>query len=158
MPINPWKRVQLQLTLYRQVQLLSNRYNSSFRKYYMPLLEAAVCIVSILCLYAIIEGKKYLLVGYFFAPLVFIPVQFALAGVMESASRTLQNSRSVVVSMKKSRDKCNRKRINTFANSCNQIKIYAGGFHVIKKERYAILLRFILQRTFFVVVYFSKMN
>lgn len=151
--------LQSQCLLYRQVQIMAIIYNSCFRKWILPLIEGVLGVLSIYCLQGAFALKaKNPFMAFFVFPSTFITIQFIVVGILENASKTLPQSRAAIRSMENCRNRYNRKGVKSLTKSCQLIGIRTGGYHVIRRERYAIILRFILQRTFFCLMYFDYLD
>lgn len=156
-PIGRWRVIQYQLLFYRQIQLVQIYQNLSFRYNFLPCLEAGGSTFAIgsLFVFLILFGEIPML-GTILFLVFYIVVEVFLIVILQAPSKSVSLSKAVLKSVYNRRIGYNKRRLSIILKSCAPIKIYIGDFHVVEKERFAIVSRFILQRTFGLATYFKQ--
>jgi len=134
---------------YRATQLLVNLSNKAYKQFYWPNIEFEGALLVIACFYLGIMLQ--LLIARIAAfTLSFLVLGFVIVA-LDIASQPLLLSRSIIHSWKRWRGPGYR-WMAKFAKSCRPIGLNVGQFHVIDRKRVPIIIRFCLQRTFFLVM------
>lgn len=144
---------QKQALLYRQMQLFVKLFNTCFQLHHLPNILYSCSAVTIGSLFGTIElHGKIPMLGYLAFPCFFINCVLILFGTIHLCSSITLSSKSV-----KNRWSSNNYYwslwMRVLARSCPDLKIKIGPFHNVDRERLAIVYRFCLQRTFFLIIY-----
>jgi len=144
--------------LYRQTQILLHLYHDCFQMQLLPNMFFSSSILIICCLFATVELKDELpIVVYVAFPFLLVLTSMFLLIMLEMTSRVVVLSKSIKTQW--SIKYCGKSLwYQKFARSCPPLKIVAGPFSKIGRDRIAIVLRFCLQRTIFLVVWSRKVR
>lgn len=139
---------------YRQIQLFVILCNKCYKIYLWPVVEFVSASGSITLLYTLLVLDSVL------SGLIKIAIVSFIAAIFCSTftplfvgNHSLQLSKVVIAKLKHNQFLIQNDRacIRKFSKSCAPIALKVGGFHEMDKERTPNLMRFILQRTFFLV-------
>lgn len=135
---------------YREIQILVALSNQCFQDYIWPVFEFLGAVGSIIFLYSLVvvqDQLPFYAIGLVF--MFFVAITCICCYMMEMCSSFIQISVMVLNNAKKlKRDKWSR----VFFQSCPPIALKVASFHKIDKQRVSSWIKFILQRTFFLVL------
>lgn len=139
-------------TYYRQYQIFGILVNRCFEFHFWPVFQVASAITCIGILYALLTYQKVLTSSISICLLLMLLncflVNYFLFG---TGSQSLVFSKKIIC-----RSNVlvldDQKWLKKFVKSCSPICLRVGSFHKMDTERWPLFLRFVLQRTFFLVV------
>ncbi len=139
---------------YRSTQLFSNLVNQCHQVYFWPTCEFIGSTLIIAMLYALLVFDKYINGLFKLGLIVTILTVVSVACVpLLIGSQCLSISRNIIFNLKNY--KCYGNKADNlnkyFLKSCAPISLKIGYFHEMDRTRVPSLIRFILQRTFFLV-------
>jgi len=135
---------------YRTTQLFTNLFNKCMQPIFWPSIQLVDSVFTIACIYCLLLffdqlHQVLILIVLSIGTVVVVIIIFTL----DAGSQPILYSREILNSWKH----WNGSRyIRRFSKSCQPIMLHAGPFHIITRERAAIVLRFCLQRSFFLIV------
>lgn len=133
---------------FRQVQILMLLANTFYQAYVLPLFQFCGAIILIGFLYAAIMGGKFLpLVVTLCLYILVLNMSIVFWVLVEMGSQPVVKSSKLLRILKHRNCKYTRK----FLRSCPKIALKVGYFYVLDRSRAPSLMRFVLQRTFFLV-------
>lgn len=133
---------------YRQAQILMLLANTFYQAYILPLFQFCGAIILIGFLYAAIMGGKFLPpVVTLCLYILVLNMSILLWVLVDMGSQPVLKSGKLLQILKHRNCKYTRK----FLRSCPKIVFKVGSFHVMDRSRAPNLMRFVLQRTFFLV-------
>ncbi len=136
--------------LYRQVQVLMILCNKSFQTYLWPSFEFYGAIGLITLMYSLIMFQRHLgNFGVVIFGMFTVGIAAICCSVLAMGSKAILLSTKVIHNVKLRKDCCWSRK---FFLSCPTISIRVGKFHKIDSARVPAFIRFVLQRTFFLVL------
>lgn len=137
--------------LYRKIQIFTILANGYLQKYMMTGTEFFGSVIIISLLFSIASFRP-MLGGVLLSLIVLSLLTLALFifFLLDCASRPFLLSRNVVTICEKGWRSCSWSE--KFLKSCQPIALRIGPFHMIDRERAPLMMRFCLQRTFFLTV------
>ncbi len=141
-------------TLYREIQILVILSNKAFQHLFWPFIQFYGCVVLITLLYPLILFMHQLGAAGILICIMVLAVLGTCCSMLGLGSQTIILSTKILGYAKScNEDKTQRKFIRT----CPKIAIRVGEFHKMDSERVPAFIRFVLQRTFFLVLK-TKLN
>lgn len=138
---------------YRRLQIIMSLCDECFQQRVWPFLQFAGCLASICFLYTLIVFDNQLeKVFIVIVTLVLIATVSTCILILEMGSRPLKLSSGRNGILIKLKGWNNDSWFKRFLKSCQPIAIRIGPFHKMDKERSPAFIKFILQRTIFLVV------
>lgn len=136
--------------LYRRVQILVILSNNCFQAYLWPAIQfySGMGLISFLYISILFEqqlGKSGIAIVF----MVIIGAAATCTFMLGLGSRTLKHSTKILQYYKSWNE---HPWTRKFFRSCRPIAICVGGFHKMDSERVPSFIRFVLQRTFFLVL------
>ncbi len=144
---------------YRQVQIFVKLTNICFSRNVLPVFQFNGALLLITFLYSTIEFGKYLpiwttvLLGL--CSLLLITLVWV---VLDQGSQPVLQSSKVLKNWKRYNVSCNCRWTRKFIRSCPKVVLRMGSFHAVDQSRAPNLMRFVLQRTFFLVKSFRDLS
>lgn len=136
---------------YRKVQLFAIICNECYKFVIWPVVEFSGSLIMISCLYSLLVFDEFMTKTFMFAlSLILATAVFVVCFILDMGSRSLMISSKMLIRIKQLDfgEKWTRK----FYQSSQPIALKVGSFHKMDRERGLSLLRFILQRTIFLVL------
>lgn len=135
---------------YRIIQLFAIVSNQCFQTYMWPAIQFIGGMLIIAILYCLLVFKRSLpLVGIICLMFLMVSMILVCCMMLDLGSRPMLISGKIVQQAKKTyRCRWSRK----FFKSCPVIALRIGEFHKMDRQRVSAFVRFILQRTFFLVL------
>lgn len=137
---------------YRQIQILALLANNCLETYILPDIQISGATFVISLLYASIIFEKYLPASatalIFFIFSTFFSILYI---IFDMGSRPAVKSRKFLKAWRKYNRLFKSDYTRKFIQSCSEIVLKVGSFHVLDRSRAPSFMRFVLQRTFFLV-------
>lgn len=142
------------IQLYQRCHLLIIYFNESYQMFVIPTFKLMSCGTIISSLYTIlISADSQNLPKLFYCLVMFLMLDSAacIFATLDLASRVLLLSNSILYAVKNWR-LSRTSVVKKFITSMQPIRVYAGPFNVVDRQRGPALLRFCLHRTLLLVV------
>lgn len=136
--------------IYRRIQILVILSNNCFQTYIWPLIQfvGGMMLISVLYGLLVFHGRMPMIVTLCIS-LTIMSATFTICVILDLASRPILISGKIKQKLK-SLGKC--KWSQKFFRSCPKIALRVGNFHQMDRGRGPAFIRFVLQRTFFLVI------
>ncbi len=137
---------------YRQIQILVLLTNICLQLYILPSIQFIGSVIIIALLFSILIFGHYLpMWTTFLLSLTFVVAIIAVWFVLNMGSQPILKSSKVLKKWRLYNRECNCKWTRKFVRSCPNVVLRMGSFHTLDRSRAPSLMRFVLQRTFFLV-------
>lgn len=137
---------------YRKNQIFLRLTNICFAAYILPLVEFSGAAILVTFLYLALEFGMYLPTwSKVLLSLTFLLAAAVVLVILDMGSRPILMSVKILEKWRLLHLKCRCKWIRKFQRSCPKIGMRIGSFHALDRSRAPNLMRFVLQRTFFLV-------
>lgn len=136
--------------LYRRVQVLAILSNQCCQMYIWPAINFFGGLLAILLLYSLLILKTRIpVLGFICIGFLAVAIMVVCCGMLDLGSRPILICRKI---LRKTKQVKSRKWSQKFFRSCPVIMLRIGEFHTMDRSRISAFIRFILQRTFLLVV------
>lgn len=149
--------MELQAKVYRHIQLLVGLFNECFQSYTLPISQFCGSTLLICSWFGMVVLHEQMSVFTMIAfPFLSVVITLAMEMITEISSLTLHRSRKIVGKWWKREVFQRNEWFRKFSKSCPTVKIKMGALLAVDRDRFAIIMRFCLQRTFFLIVLSRK--
>lgn len=144
---------------YRQLQIFVVLANICFRECILPNIQFLGAVLLIAFLYSVlILGTHYRFWTIFLLSLNFLVVLTIVWTLIGMGSQPILKSSKLLKNWKFYNQNCKCRWSKRFLRSCPKVVLQMGSFHALDRSRAPSLMRFVLQRTFFLVKSTGNIN
>ncbi len=137
---------------YRRIQIVVRLTNICYQTHLLPMIQFNGAVSLILLLYSILIIVKYLTIwSKILVYLTFIIGVVIICVVLHTGSQPILKSRNILHHWRIYNQTCDCRWTAKFLRSCPEVVLRMGTFHAMDRSRAPNLMRFVLQRTFFLV-------
>ncbi len=139
---------------YRQIQIVTILVNDCLQMYFWPVVELYGSLTAIVVAYSFVRYHNLFNVFYQMSIIVMLFIELiSIYFIFDVASQSLPLSSKIIVRPKLLPGKNEQNVLfRKFGKSCRPIVLKVGAFHKIDRQRGPGLMRFILQRTVFLLL------
>lgn len=136
---------------YRRLQLFAMLCNKCYQLAVWPVVEFLCSLLMIIFLYTLLVFDSFMTVHFRVAIIVVFIVDFSiLCFIFDMGRRSFAVSTCILIQLR--RDNFGGKWGRMFCSSCKPIALKVGCFHAMDRERVPSILRYVSQRTIFLVL------